>query len=168
MHRFLLLTCAIVTLGAAEVPAATPNNLVSNGDFSAGEQDWKLSDKAEIRALDTNKYLHLNVPTLVMYTKDIAIDPSWKTLTTSVRMQVKGFKQGPEAWSMVRVAASFLGADGHASYPGMAQKSGDTAGWEKVEVTQQIPAGAVQYKVQLANFGAAGEVDFDDLVITAH
>lgn len=173
----ILSACLFNSIWAVE-PAAQPNLLV-NGDFTAGWTGWspnadnKESATVSLQSEDGNTFLHFAKPTQVPATKRIAINSSWKKLHISCRLRLSAFVPNPAiSWGNARLANSFVMPDDKRHYAGILQVEGNTDpkvddGWKRVSVVTDIPAGSVAFEVICGNYGAAGETDFDDVLVTA-
>jgi hypothetical protein len=178
MHR-LLISLTITGLCAAADPAPAVTNLVVNGDFTAGWTNWNPHEKEKAEAVvslqseDGNTFLRLTKPTQVLPVKRIAIDPAWKKLQVSCRMRASGLIPNTAInYGNARLANSFILPEGKRAYRGIVQLEADTdatkdSGWKSLSIVAEIPAGALEFEVACGNFGKAGEIDYDDIVVTA-
>ena len=155
-------------------------NIVENGDFSAGKPgDWPPGWKPNVnwRRADDLTLIREGSEQFIRYRrlqamhsadaspeKEIAIPARTRSAEFSVRIRVKGL-----------VAAKDFDA-----YPGLKISARDAAGEklteERVEIKQEgawkklagrcaVPETAKTLRVELGPLGAAGVVDFDDVVV---
>lgn len=143
-------------------------NLVPNGDFEAeGEwaSPWGRVAGASVVTEDGNRFLRIGRGGIGVPLR-IPLDPSWWTLRLSLRMRVHGVEPGDENWKDARLAMSFHAADGSrvGEWPRVPNARG-TTGWFSFEHEYVIPRGAVTLALSAANYGRAGQADFDDIWI---
>jgi len=153
----------VEAIGAAK-PAATGANLIVNpatGKLRAGNPAAGIT--AELRegqgfiAIDgANRQLNIAIP----------IEAGVKLLRIKTRMRLTGVVPGKESWQDGRLAMRFYGKDGKGVGPWPDVFHGSGSGdWIECERLYPVPEGATSLTLGPANFGTAGKVEFENLVV---
>jgi len=151
--------------------SAPADNLVVNGNFETdadhdGRPDgWDWPSGAVRASSGDNHWLRLNGGHVASGQR-IRLNPAWWRLTLSMRMRATGVVRGKEGWMNARLAMAFYDADGKrvGPWPNVFHAVG-TTDWMDCRRNYYVPEGAVELRINPANFGDAGSVEFDDIVI---
>jgi len=146
-------------------------NLVVNGGFqqdSNGDgwpDGWLKSNQGRIVRQDDNAWLILE-GSQASTNQTVQLQPDWWELKLTMRMRATKVIQGEEGWQNARLAMSFYNKDGErvGPWPDVFYAVG-TTGWIDCRRTYDIPPGADHLILNPANFGAEGNVEFDDIRI---
>jgi hypothetical protein len=169
----------VLALLEASGGGAKHRNVVTNGDFSEGENGstppgWKketevtVSD-ATIVSEAGNKFLRFRrIPALrranLIPEKEIAVPADAKSAEFSVRMRVKGLVPGKD-WGVVP-SINVTGRDARGQEVSKeAVGIKEDSGWRRLSGRVQLPPTAKTLKVAIGPNGAAGIVDFDDVEV---
>ena len=150
------------TLSAAE-------NLIKNGDFSKGFDDWKISNynSVEVEKEGSNSFLHLK------NTKNEYIDASQyieikpgtiKTILVKAKIKLKNVVKGPEDWAYARVMVLFYNSSGAQTggWPEMGRWHG-TFNWSERMNVINIPSDAAKIMIQVQLSNCTGEMWADEI-----
>ena len=88
----------------------------------------------------------------------------YSVLRLRMKMRAAGVTPGAEGWRNGRLAMCFLDAGNRpvGGWPEVFSASG-TGDWIECERDYEIPAGAVKLRLEPANFGSAGQMEFADV-----
>ena len=146
-------------------------NLVVNGGFqqdSNGDDwpdGWRKSNQGHIVRQDDNVWLMLE-GSQASTDQTVQLQPDWWKLELTMRMRATNVIQGEEGWQNARLAMSFYNKDGErvGPWPDVFYAVG-TTDWLDCRRIYDIPPGADHLILNPANFGAEGNVEFDDIRI---
>ncbi len=155
-------------------------NLVDNGDFAKGPDgsmpigwtkmhDWKEVSDATVVSEGRDKFLRFRRLQAIQQAnlrpeKSMPIPAKARYAEVTFRMRVEGLVKGKEydPWPGVHIAAKDARDESLAKEE--AVMKGDS-GWKKLTARLQIPNGAKNLSMGMGPYGAAGIVDFDDVVL---
>ena len=144
-------------------------NLASNGDFQQGangwgDASWKRNGVA-LRSEASNAWLSLTGNSSI--SQHIALDPDWLSLRVTMRMRTREVVPGTEGWHDARLAMSFADRKGqHVDpWPNVFHAQGTTE-WTRYERVFKVPPGAAALDLSPSMFGASGQAEFDDILVT--
>ncbi len=146
-------------------------NLVVNGGFqqdSNGDDwpdGWRKSNQGHIVRRDNNAWLVLE-GSQARTDQTVQLQPDWRELELTMRMRATNVIQGEEGWQNARLAMSFYNKDGEqvGPWPDVFYAVG-TTDWIDCKRIYNIPPGADHLILNPANFGAEGNIEFDDIRI---
>ncbi len=140
--------------GFAGAPSVTPNS------FSVVTED--------------SQFVRINVPPAtgkevanVKLKEAIPAPKEWVALEIIVRLRVRDYFQGGEAWNGVKVFVQFFDADGNmigAEVPAVSVKE-NLSEWTEFRKELTIPPGTETFGITAGFLGSSGEVDIDDLSV---
>lgn len=158
----------LVTLLSAPILAG---NLLTNGDFEAGLDGWRVwgaTASASVHAGKGACEARAAEDAWVGIDQVVVLPPSAKTLTLSGWILADGVRQGPEDWNKGRLGLDFLDAR-DSVVGGWQLVAGQARGrtpWTRAERTYPIPDGATKAKIICALANAHGTFRCDDLELT--
>ena len=167
--RLLLSVCTVVWLSlvACAWGQEPPADLVTNGGFDVSGDGWatgwRKHANATIRHEAGNTWLALK-GTQTSSSQSVPLKPEWSQLHLTLRMRLTDVVLGKEGWQNARLAMSFHNADGErvGPWPNVINGVG-TTDWIEHSRDYRIPRGATELRLNPANFGSAGTVEFDDI-----
>lgn len=151
-----------------------PRELLTNGDFEAGDKtpkDWPLGRGVMWEKEDGNHFLRLRPVKpgeSVVASRNLPLEPDWGFLRISCRVRYRNIVMGVEGWHDGRIAMTFKDVQGQrvGSWPPVLHWSGSCENWKQESKEFYIPEGAVSVDISLALFQVqSGEIDFDDVSV---
>jgi hypothetical protein len=155
-------------------------NLVENGDFSKGPDgsmppgwakmhDWKEVSDATVVSEGREKFLRFRRLQAIQQAnlrpeKIMPIPAKARYAEVTFRMRVEGLVKGKEydPWPGVHLSAKDARDESLAKEEAVMKAD---SGWKKLTARLQIPNGAKSLSMGMGPYGAAGIVDFDDIVL---
>ncbi len=155
-------------------------NIVENGDFSKGPdggfpmgwakmKEWKEVPDATVVSEGREKFLRFRRLQAIQQAnlrpeKVTTIPAKARYAEVSFRMRVEGLVKGKEydPWPGIHLSAKDARDESIAKEEAVMKTD---SGWKKFTARLQIPDGAKTLGVGLGPYGAAGIVDFDDVVV---
>jgi hypothetical protein len=155
-------------------------NLVENGDFAKGPdgsmpigwakmKDWKEVSDATVVSEGRDKFLRFRRlqsinEANIRPEKIMPIPAKARYAEVTFRMRVEALVKGKEydPWPGVHLSAKDAKDDSLAKEEAVMKSD---SGWKKLTARLQIPNGAKTLSMGMGPYGAAGIVDFDDVVL---
>jgi hypothetical protein len=94
--------------------------------------------------------------------------PEWKTIRLSARLSTQGLRVGAESWQNGHVGIAFHGADGKVRTYGIPAGLSTDSDWKRVSIVNEVPPGTHSLYIDAGNWGPAGTVSIDDIVVEAN
>ena len=144
-----------------------PADLVTNGSFDTNDEGWaegwQKHSGTSIQREGGNTWLALKGARASSW-QSVSLKPEWGRLHLQLRMRLTDVVSGKEGWQNARLAMSFYNAKGErvGPWPNVVNGTG-TTDWVEYEREYRIPRGATELRLNPANFGTAGMVEFDDI-----
>jgi beta-galactosidase len=152
-----------------------PGSILPNGNFETLDAQGNPIGW-EMRAVNTkivaekngNHYLVSDPKSpdaLPWASTTVSIPPGPGRLRVTARMRVRNLQPGKESWQTARIGMRYEDKEGKLlGYPETPQARADMP-WTTLSAESEIPTGAHHVDVDVGNFGASGEVAFDDIEI---
>lgn len=159
---------ALATLAVAATVSAGPS--LVNGDFEKELANWQAWGGVVTSAAHGGKFavqVTNKTPTWAGVDQVIDIPAGTKKVKISGWIKGDSIKPGKEKWELGRIAIEFHDAKNELAggYPPVVGEIVGTKAWAKVEHTYDIPAGAVNIKLQCALGNTVGTVSCDDITL---
>ena len=155
-------------------------NVVDNGDFSRATDggfpigwikahDWKEVSDATVVSEGRDKFLRFRRLQAIQQSdlkpeKELMIPARARSAEVTFRMRIEGIVKGKDydPWPGIKLSARDSRDEKLATADAVLKEN---SGWKRITARVDLPNGTKSLRVALGPFGAAGIVDFDDVVV---
>lgn len=158
--------------------ARQPRNELKQGDFEQVDDKkqlvgWSLPISKNVTLMQErdNNYISVSSEDLTQHRSfgvKLQAKPDWKVIRLSARLSTRGLQVGEQTWQNAHVGITFEDAMSNVITYGAPAGLDTDSDWKRVSSTNPVPPGTQYLYIDAGNWGRAGTVLVDDIVIEAN
>ncbi|HEX8234356.1 MAG TPA: hypothetical protein VF600_00205 [Abditibacteriaceae bacterium] len=134
---------------------------------------WSLPGGKNIKLVQEggNHYVAVSSDDLAQYRSfgiKVRARADWKVIRLSARLSTRGMQPGEQIWENAHVGITFEDATGKVLNYGAPAGLSVDSDWKRVSITNMVPPGTQNLYIDAGNWGRAGTVFIDDIVVEAN